>query len=89
MLDRVPFGVASATEIARRQCQEPPRTDTGVSVIPKFGAVAKFIWPLKTAAHVATIAKTSERHAARMLAGEFEPPASVLAALIVEITRRD
>lgn len=54
----------------------------------KFGQVAKVLWPFKTAAHIAFIADTTERHAARMLAGEFEPPAIVIAAIIVEITKR-
>lgn len=53
----------------------------------KFGAVAKVLWPFKTAAHVAAIGKISDRHAARILAGEFEPPAIVIAAVIVEITK--
>jgi hypothetical protein len=84
----IPFGVASAIEIERRRCQRPQANATSVSV-GNFGKHARLAWPFKTAAHVATIAKTSERHAARMLTGEFEPPASVIAALIVEITRRD
>lgn len=87
MLGNVPFGVASATEITRHQCQRPPSNDT--RVIPLFGAVAKLIWPSKTSAHLATIAKTSERHAARWLSGEFEPPAIIIAAIIVEITKRE
>lgn len=53
----------------------------------KFGAVAKVLWPFKTAAHVATIGNVNQRTAERWLAGEFEPPAIVIAALIVEITR--
>ena len=83
----VPFGVASATEIERRQCQEASRADTRGSVT-NFGKHAKLPGTFRTAAHVASIAGTSERQAARMLSGEFEPPASVIAALIVEITKR-
>ena len=55
----------------------------------KFGVVAKALWPFKTAAHLATIASTNERTAARWLSGEFEPPGIVLAAIMLEITRRD
>lgn len=57
-------------------------------VTRKFGAVARVIWPDKTAAHVAAIADADERTAKRWLAGEFEPPAIVIAAVIVEITKR-
>jgi hypothetical protein len=89
MHGNIPFGVASATEIARRQCQQPSGDDARVSRIPLFGAAARLAWPFKTAAHVAAIARTSERHAARMLAGEFDAPAPVLAALLVELTKRN
>jgi hypothetical protein len=51
----------------------------------KFGAVAKVIWPHKTAAHVAAIARTNERTAARWLSGEFPPPYSVIEATMHEI----
>ena len=57
-------------------------------VTRKFGAVAKVLWPDKTAAHLAAITGRDERTAKRWLAGEFEPPAIVLAAVIVEITKR-
>lgn len=53
----------------------------------KFGAVAKVLWPHDTAAHVAAIAGRNVRTAERWLSGEFEPPAVVIAAIIVEITR--
>ena len=83
MHGNVPFGVASATEIARREC----RTPTKLSVC-KFGAVAKLLWPVKTAYVLAEIADTKVRTAERWLSGEFEPPAIVIAAIIVEITKR-
>lgn len=75
--------LCGTTEIER---QFSPATDKIVS--RKFGAVAKVLWPTKTAAAVAAIAATNERTAARWLAGEFEPPAIVIAAIIVEITKR-
>lgn len=84
----VPFGVASATEIERRRCQPPPGDDTRVSVC-NFGKHAKLAWPFKTAAHIASICNISERQAARMLTGEFEPPASVATALMDHIFKRD
>ena len=58
-------------------------------VTRKFGAVARVLWPFKTAAHLAAIADCEERTAKRWLSGEFEPPAIVIAAVIVEITKRD
>jgi hypothetical protein len=75
-----------STENDRQFRQFDPSTDKIVS--RKFGAVAKILWPIKTAATVAAIADTNERTAARWLAGEFEPPAIVIAAIIVEITKR-
>ncbi len=73
-----------ATEI---QGQFRPGQDKIVT--RKFGAVAKVLWPDKTAAHIASIAGADERTAKRWLAGEFEPPAIVIAAIIVEITKRE
>lgn len=58
-------------------------------VTRKFGAVAKVLWPFKTAAHLAAITGRDERTAKRWIAGEFEPPAIILAAIIVEITKRE
>lgn len=55
----------------------------------QFAKVAKALWPLKTAAHIATIANSNERTAARWLSGEFEPPGIVIAAIVYEITRRN
>jgi len=82
---RTPFGnpVATATEIDGHF-----RQGTDKIVSRKFGAVAKVLWPYKTAAQLAAIAETNERTAARWLAGEFEPPAIIIAAIIVEITKR-
>lgn len=88
MRETVPFGVASATEMQRRQCQEPSSTDIRGSVV-NFGRHAKLAWPLKTAAHIAAIGRVSERHAARMLSGEFEPTGVIAAALIHEIFKRE
>jgi len=51
----------------------------------KFGRVAKFLWPLKTAAHLASVARVNERTAARWLSGEFEPPYCVVEATMHEI----
>lgn len=71
-------------EIARRHRQGTVEIVSGC----KFGSVAKALWPEKTAAHLATIAKTNERAAWRWLSGEHEPPGCVLAAVLVEITKR-
>lgn len=71
------------------EIQRHLRQGTAKIVSRKFGAVAKVLWPDKTAAHLAAIADTNERTAWRWLSGEFEPPAIVIAAIIVEITKRD
>jgi hypothetical protein len=55
----------------------------------KFGLVAKALWPHKTAAHLAAIAKTNERAAWRWLSGEHEPPGCLIAAVVQEITKRE
>lgn len=74
-----------ATESDRHLRRFDPDTDKIVG--RKFGAVAKVVWPFKTAAHLATVGGVQQRTAERWLSGEFEPPAIVIAALIVEITR--
>lgn len=74
-----------ATEI---QGQFRQGTDKIVSA-GRFGVVAKALWPLKTAAHLASIAGKDERTAARWLSGEFEPPGIIIAAIVTEITRRN
>ena len=80
-----PFGnpEAVSTEIQGR-CV-PGRE---VLVTTRFPAVARVLWPYKTAAHLASIADRDERTAKRWLSGEFEPPNCIIAAIIVEITRR-
>jgi hypothetical protein len=57
-------------------------------IVPRrFSAVAKVLWPIKTAACLAAIAKTDERTAKRWLRGEHEPPLSVVLAVIHEMLR--
>ena len=53
----------------------------------RFSAVAKVLWPVKTAACLAAIAKCDERHAKRFLSGEYEPPLSIVLAVIHEMLR--
>lgn len=71
-----------------REIERHLRRGTDKIVGRKFGPVAKLLWPTKTAAHIAAIAGRDERTAERWLAGEFEPPGIVLAAVMVEITKR-
>jgi hypothetical protein len=80
-----PFGVASATEIYRRATSRPDE----IVGPTKFGRIAKIIWPFKTAQCLADIGRTTTRSAERWLSGEHEPPASVVAALLVEVLKRD
>jgi hypothetical protein len=74
-----------ARKIERRICQGADK----IVRAGKFAVVAKALWPINTAAHIAAIAGKDERTGARWLSGEFEPPGIVLAAIITEITRRD
>ena len=82
------YRVFGDREVTTREIDGHFRQGTDKIVSRKFGAVARVLWPIKTAAHLATIADSNERTAARWLAGEFEPPAIVIAAIIVEITKR-
>lgn len=77
--DVVPF------RARKSQGQEIPDRD---KIVPrKFSAVAKVLWPVKTANELAFIAKTDERTAKRWLRGEHEPPLSVVLAVIHEMLR--
>ena len=65
--------------------QEFPDRD---KIVPrKFQAVAKVLWPVKTADELAYIAKTDQRTAKRWLRGESKPPLSVVLAVIHEMLR--
>lgn len=57
-------------------------------VTTQFGAVARVLWPVKTAATIAAIGNSNERTAKRWLAGEFEPPFEVVHAVMGKIFRR-
>jgi len=63
------------------------RPGTDKIVRRKFGAVAKVLWPQNTDAHIATIAGVDVRTARRWMAGEFEPPISIVAAVLNETFR--
>ena len=83
---RTPFGTAEAvsTEI---QGRFTPGRD--VIVTPRFAVVARALWPHKTAAYLAAVAGRDERTAKRWLSGEFEPPNCIIAAIVVELTKRE
>lgn len=81
MQGTVPFGVASATEINRHEMRPADK----IVGRRKFGPVAKFLWPEKTAAVLASIAKRDPRTAERWLSGEFEPPYCIIEATMHEI----
>ena len=83
---RSPFGNRDAVA---REIQGQFRQGTDKIVSPLFGRVCKVIWPVKTAAQIAAIAGKDERTAARWLSGEFEPPAILIGAIILEITKRE
>lgn len=82
-------GVLQARVDEARSIERQIRQGTGKIVsVGNFGRVAKLLWPLKTAAHLASIADTNERTAARWLSGEFEPPVIIVMATMQEIFRR-
>ena len=55
---------------------------------PNWVDFARRHWPHKTAAHLASIGGKDERTAKRWMAGEFEPPNSVMLALINKLFER-
>lgn len=68
---RSPFG---NSEIVAREIGGQFRPGRDKIVIRKFGAVARALWPEKTAAHVASICDCDERQAKRYLTGEYPIP---------------
>lgn len=76
--------VENAREIERRI----RRGDDKIVGAQNWVWFAKYLWPDKTAAHLATIAKSSTRTAERWLSGEFEPPGVVMALLISKLFER-
>jgi hypothetical protein len=63
------------------------RALTKMSAAQLSSVFASALWPLKTAAQLASIAGKDERTAARWLSGESDPPGILIAAIINEITR--
>ena len=53
-----------------------------------FGRVARVVWPRKTAFILAQIGGASDRAAKDWLSGKVAPPAVVITAIMVEITKR-
>lgn len=55
---------------------------------PNWTVFARWYWPDKTAAHLATLGGKDERTAKRWLAGEFEPPIVVVTFLFEKMFER-
>jgi hypothetical protein len=75
----------------RDQCEIERQLRQGTAKIvsePNWVWFARHLWPLKTAAHLAAIANSNERTAARWLSGEFDPPNAVMAVLIAKLFER-
>lgn len=77
--------VAEQTEIQRNIVQGNARCCSG----GKFGKVWKALFPFRAAEELVVRAGMSKRMADYMLSGESEPSARAIAALIVEITKRE
>jgi hypothetical protein len=75
----------NASELQGHFC---PERDTIVGPL-KWVIVAKALWPSKTAAHLASLAAKDERTAKRWLAGEYEPPGIIIAAIVAEMFKRE
>jgi hypothetical protein len=85
----MPGSLQDRVEQARETERQIRQGTAKIVSVSRFGTVAKALWPIKTAAHVAAIGQTNERTAARWLSGEFEPPGIVIAAIVYEITKRE
>lgn len=83
MHGRIPFGVASATEIARHDCVQPRKI-----AVRNFPRVAKLLWPDKTAVTLASLVGANPRTAERWVSGEIDPPFSVVYLTMGEIFGR-
>lgn len=73
--------IAEQTEIGGRLA-------SGMDTIvppPQWTAMARVLWPLKTAAHLAALAGKDVKSAKRWLSGEHEPPRIIFAALVLEM----
>jgi len=75
----------TATEL---QGQFHPERDKIVTPL-KWVGVARHLWPKKTAAHLATITGKDERTGKRYLAGDYEPPGAIIAAIVAELFKRE
>jgi hypothetical protein len=53
------------------------------------GPVCRVIWPGKTDHHIAGICGCDPRNARRYMSGEIPIPSILVAAIVVEITKRD
>lgn len=74
----------------RREIQGRFSADRDKIVPPyKFPAVCRLLWPEKTAVHLAAISGREDRTAKRWLTGEYEPPVSVVLAVMQEMFKRE
>lgn len=74
-----------ATEL---QGRFQPGRDSLVTPL-KWVGVARHLWPKKTAAHLASITGKDERTGKRYLAGDYEPPGAIIAAIVAELFKRE
>lgn len=77
--------VAEARGIERTIVQGSARLCSGSA----FGRACKGIWPFKTAEELASRVGCAVRTAAYEISGEREPSGRSIAAVIVEITKRE
>jgi len=71
--------------------KQPGRPDKSVRANGNrihFADLARFAWPAKTEFHLAHIARVDPRTCRRWLAGDNEPPAEALGAILAEIMKR-
>lgn len=76
--------IGEATKIQRTLVQGTARLCSSA-----FGRACKGLWPFKTAEELALRVGCAVRTAAYEISGEREPSARSIAAVVVEITRRE
>ena len=83
------MSLQNLTDIRKAKLNEGISPHPKEAIFPQmFGRVARAIWPQKTAFILAELADVSDRAAKDWLSGKVAPPAVVVAAMFVEVTRR-
>jgi hypothetical protein len=83
------MSLQNLTDVRKANLIEGSSSLSSEEIFPQvFGRVARAIWPHKTAFTLAALANVSDRAAKDWLSGKVAPPAVVVAAMFMEVTKR-